>query len=1528
MSERLFFTRKSERINKLQRIDYRILNNTGEKVSKMEDLKESENVAQKHLSTEDQIENTSSVVTQLEEDLSLIREEIEDFIDENPINRSIVAAEDIETCVNKVSKFRTEFRIISKNISKSMPPEKFENLYAKGNATLLTAIKEYIINANERKSQIRSVEKSSVSSENLYKLKKQSGDTDQMKQAAMFLINEVTRITKELSTEFSKNKDDHVSDEEITQRKEDLPSNLLKLDQLSNKFQRCLEIIPDSYENRQDVIKFMTTNYNELVVEKESYERYISNEITKREIAKEKSFQVSTLNINLNKFKGYGSELDIYSFQYEFEKLHLKTTPKKMLPDLLKYNYLAEPALALVKSLDDINEIWTRLKKAYGDPKTLLANKLASVKKIGPLWKVSGERLKDSLISLINGMTDLITLSKYHGIEAKLFHGDGLDTIYGLMGESRVTKWISKTCEEKLEEEDLWKQLILFLEKELRIQQELSHIKKQYVQEPRGNGTHLASNSADMNPSDIQECHLTTSNQDRRLCSFCNEDGHYVTRSFRGSESVQYYSCPKFVGMTPLERFKELRRLGFCYMCLFPGALQNSGKHGSGSCQNDFTCKHPSHDRYRRKHVLVCQEHSEAEDNKKILDTYKERFILQRPNIPEFSKNIKLSFVAQQAHVTSPKTQDLHNDDDDAPITENGIYLLQKILVDGQEYTVFFDTGCSDMVARYDAVKRIGDRAKLEVKGPISLGGVGNLKTESQYGIYQVRLPLVNGNNAVLTGVCLDQITNTFPNYPIEGEISSDIQAAYSESGQQLSNLPKLPNTIGGDVDFMLGTKYLRYHPEPIFALPSGLTIYKSPFVSSNGIQGVIGGPHHIITEIDKIHHNGQACQHAYLSNQYKLFQVGYKIDPDIHLLSMKYNKDIKNEMATQLTEFTEIHDTSCYLHSTLTQKYFEEVENAASEILYRCINCRNCQKCKNGERIENISIKEEIEQDLINNSITVDVNAGKTVAKLPLLADPAIKLVPNHTKALAVYKSQLKRLTKNAKDREDVITSEAKLQSLGHVEYIKNLSQKQQEELKCNPIKNYIPWTTVWKDNSISTPCRIVFNASMPTDSQFSLNDILAKGKNNMNMLVEILIRWRTHAYAFHSDVQKMYNTVQLREEDWCLQRYIWQENLDPRFIPEEKVIKTLIYGVKSSGNQAEHALRLTANLSMAEFPEVNEIVQNDVYVDDCMSGEAAEELCHQRADELNLVLTRGGFCLKGFTFSKHDPPKELSVDGRSINVAGMCWFSNEDYLKLDISPLDFTKQRRGKRSSLSLDVPKNLSRKQCLSKVAEIFDLTGMLTPITAAMKLDLHTLVQRKLQWDDIIPDDLKAIWISNFDMIQELQSFKFNRAVVPEDATNLDIHTIECADASKDIACVAIYVRIHRKCGEYSCQLIFARSKLVPDGMTTPRAELFAANINAHTGEVVRRALRKFHKSSLKLTDSQVTLHWLHNQELPLKQWVSNRVVEILRFTDTMNWMYVQGKDMPADIGTRKGATLCDVSDGSVWQIGYEWMRKDK
>ena len=50
---------------------------------------------------------------------------------------------------------------------------------------------------------------------------------------------------------------------------------------------------------------------------------------------------------------------------------------------------------------------------------------------------------------------------------------------------------------------------------------------------------------------------------------------------------------------------------------------------------------------------------------------------------------------------------------------------------------------------------------------------------------------------------------------------------------------------------------------------------------------------------------------------------------------------------------------------------------------------------------------------------------------------------------------------------------------------------------------------------------------------------------------------------------------------------------DLDPSKIPDGKFIKTLIYGVRSSGNQAEFGLRKVAELSKEEYPEVNEIIQ-----------------------------------------------------------------------------------------------------------------------------------------------------------------------------------------------------------------------------------------------------------------------------------------------------------------------------------------------
>ena len=91
------------------------------------------------------------------------------------------------------------------------------------------------------------------------------------------------------------------------------------------------------------------------------------------------------------------------------------------------------------------------------------------------------------------------------------------------------------------------------------------------------------------------------------------------------------------------------------------------------------------------------------------------------------------------------------------------------------------------------------------------------------------------------------------------------------------------------------------------------------------------------------------------------------------------------------------------------------------------------------------------------------------------------------------------------------------------------------------------------------------------------------------------------------------------------------------------------------------------------------------------------------------------------------------------------------------------------------------------------------------------------------------------------------------------------------------------------------------------MTQPRTELYTALINTHTGEVVRRAFGQHHTNAFKFTDSHTVLHWISNENRPLKEWVRNRIIEMKRFTDPDQCLYIHTSNMVADLGTRRGTT---------------------
>ena len=51
----------------------------------------------------------------------------------------------------------------------------------------------------------------------------------------------------------------------------------------------------------------------------------------------------------------------------------------------------------------------------------------------------------------------------------------------------------------------------------------------------------------------------------------------------------------------------------------------------------------------------------------------------------------------------------------------------------------------------------------------------------------------------------------------------------------------------------------------------------------------------------------------------------------------------------------------------------------------YRCPKCRNCQDCREAHETEKISLKEEAEDALIRDSVTLDNDNQRFICKLPL---------------------------------------------------------------------------------------------------------------------------------------------------------------------------------------------------------------------------------------------------------------------------------------------------------------------------------------------------------------------------------------------------------------------------------------------------------------------------------------------------------------------------------------------------------------
>ena len=625
---------------------------------------------------------------------------------------------------------------------------------------------------------------------------------------------------------------------------------------------------------------------------------------------------------------------------------------------------------------------------------------------------------------------------------------------------------------------------------------------------------------------------------------------------------------------------------------------------------------------------------------------------------------------------------------------------------------------------------------------------------------------------------------------------------------------------------------------------------------------------------------------------------------------------------------------TTIYSLRADTSKFLDG-EMVGSEIQYRCLKCRNCSQCRKSEVLEATSIREEAEQALIESSVEFFPEQKRLVSKLPFIDEPKENLFSNKYLAQKVLDSQMKKISSSEDMKLDVLASFEKLASRNYLIPVSKLDEESRNLVTSEHDAGYfIPWRTVYKQSSISTPCRLVFDASARTPGGKSLNEILAKGENRLASIMHILLKFRNKASAFCTDIRLAYNQIRLDPSHYRYQKFLWREGLQLSNPVVEYIISTCIYGVKPVGNTLEAGCGKVGDYCITYHPEHTagaEALKKSAYVDDVGHADHTPELSRSTAASLDFTLGLANMEVKGYTFSGEDPPPEVSADGKSVGLLGLNWTPKEDILGLVIKPLYFGKPKRGKlpefvTGNFTDALKKNFTRRNMLGKVAGVFDPLGLVTPITAQLKLDLHDLVELKLDWDARIPDELLDKWVRNINDIQAVREVKFRRSIIPVDAVSPDVEIIVSADASQFIAVATVHSRVLRRNGEYSCQLMTAKSKLVKE-LTIPKAELRAAVLATHLAHTVKFNLAEQFRSSIYVTDSSIVMFWVNQDERPLEVTVRNCVIEIRRFCSPSQWHHVNTDLNIADLGTRPTA-ISEISEGSHWQLGKPWMSADR
>ncbi|GFU38665.1 integrase catalytic domain-containing protein [Trichonephila clavipes] len=355
-----------------------------------------------------------------------------------------------------------------------------------------------------------------------------------------------------------------------------------------------------------------------------------------------------------------------------------------------------------------------------------------------------------------------------------------------------------------------------------------------------------------------------------------------------------------------------------------------------------------------------------------------------------------------------------------------------------------------------------------------------------------------------------------------------------------------------------------------------------------------------------------------------------------------------------------------------------------------------------------------------------------------------------------------------------------------------------------------------------------------------------------------------------------------------------------DQNFLPHHAVIKPSSPTTKlrvvfdascktTNGTSLNSLLECIKQIALddKDNPNLSRVLQEDIYMDDLLSGADTPNNAISICKDIAHVLSTRGFHLRKWNsnsteflaqfseHSSHDARVEFSKDSNeSSKVLGLFWNSSNDTF--------------GFQPSLELTPP--LTKRRILSESSKIFDPLGLLSPCTVFMKIFYQKLWLTKTDWDSPIPQQLTEDWLRFQKAFNAINYLTVPRWVILTADNIVELHGF--ADASSLAYAAAIYCR-QKHNGKIKVQLLVSKTKVAPvKQVSIPRLEF--------------------------------SLPWLSGHPRQWKTFVANRTSEIIEVLPTKHWRHVPSKENPADIASRGIDPKC-LPDCKLWWQGPPWLR---